>query len=191
VRAAAVVLAFGVLVLAACGGDSGPDLERSSVEWPPPDNPAELAREAGLDFLTAETLTYHVDSHLDVIVDGAAVVVPAGIGIDVDAVGVDGRCSRPCISPLHTHDDSGVLHVEAAAEGRFTLGQFFTEWDVRLDDSCVDDFCRPDTEIASYVDGEAYDGDPREIELKDEREIAVVIGEPPAEIPSSYDFSNL
>jgi hypothetical protein len=187
-RLAAVLLALGVLVLPACGGDSGNDVESGSVEWPAPDNPAELAQEAGLDFLPAETLNYHVHSHLDVFVDGAEVVVPAGIAIDLDAVGISGRCSRPCISPLHTHDDSGVLHVEAAEEGKFTLGQFFTEWDVKLDESCVDDFCRPDKEIAFYVDGQAYEGDPREIELTDGKEIAVVVGEPPAEIPSSFNF---
>jgi hypothetical protein len=186
-RLAAALLAL-VVLLPACGGDSGSDVEQSSVEWPAPDNPAELATEAGLDFLAVETLTYHVHSHLDVFVDGEPVTVPAGVGIDVDAVGVSGRCSEPCISPLHTHDDSGVLHVEAAAPGKFTLGQFFTAWDVRLDDSCVDDFCRPEDEIAFYVDGQSYEGDPREIELTDGKEIAVVIGDPPAEIPSSYDF---
>jgi hypothetical protein len=38
------------------------------------------------------------------------------------------------------------------------------------------------------VDGQAYEGDPREIELTDGKEIAVVVGEPPAEIPSSFEF---
>jgi hypothetical protein len=54
----------------------------------------------------------------------------------------------------------------------------------------VGEFCRPGDEIAIYVDGEPYEGDPREITLTDGKQIAVVIGDPPAEIPSTYDFSN-
>ena len=39
-----------------------------------------------------------------------------------------------------------------------------------------------------YLDGEPYDGDPAEIELEDQLSIAIVIGEPPDEIPAA-DFS--
>ncbi len=61
---------------------------------------------------------------------------------------------------------------------------------MKLDEDCVGEFCRPDDEIAIYVDGEPYEGDPREIALTDAKQIAIVIGDPPAEIPSTYDFSN-
>jgi len=37
-----------------------------------------------------------------------------------------------------------------------------------------------------YVDGKHFKGDPRTIELKDKREIAVVIGKPPAHIPQHF-----
>ena len=66
------------------------------------------------------------------------------------------------------------------------LGQFFTEWDVRLDSSCVGEYCDPETTIAIYVDGKVNEGDPREIELSDGREIAIVIGSAPDEIPSEF-----
>ena len=69
-----------------------------------------------------------------------------------------------------------------------TLGQFFTEWGVALTDSCVGEFCSPKP-IAFYVDGEPYTGDPAAIELTDQKEIAIVIGTPPAEIPKTADFS--
>jgi len=36
------------------------------------------------------------------------------------------------------------------------------------------------------VDGKPDTGDPRLIELEDKREIAIVIGSPPAEIPSTF-----
>jgi hypothetical protein len=51
----------------------------------------------------AEGTAVHIHQHLDLYVDGAKAPVPAGIGID-PAVG---------FAPLHTHDASGVIHVES------------------------------------------------------------------------------
>lgn len=151
-----------------------------------------------------ETLIHHVHSHLDVFVNGVAVRVPAGIGINIHDPGVhqstaaDGttayggiqRCAQPCISPLHTHDDTGILHTESASAVPNRLDQFFTEWGVRLTPTCVDKYCRPATSINVYVDGRLFAGDPRTIQLTDHKEIAIVIGTPPKTIPSTADFSN-
>ena len=159
------------------------------------------ARAAGLVPETAERLQYHVHAHLDVFVDGTPVVVPAGIGIDIDdpavhTFDVDGEkqyggikppCAKPCISPLHTHDVSGTLHTESATKKNNTLGQFFTEWNVKLDQNCVATYCTPAKAIAVYVDGQKSTGDPRRIALSNSREIAVVIGTPPDRIPQSWN----
>jgi hypothetical protein len=91
---------------------------------------------------------------------------------------------------LHTHDVSGIIHTESASPEPNTLGEFFTEWGVVLDASCVATFCGPTTRIAIYVDGELTTGDPRAIQLTNQREIAIVIGTPPPRIPKSADFSN-
>jgi hypothetical protein len=151
-----------------------------------------------------ESLQYHVHAHLDVFVDGKPITVPAGIGINVDdpevhqftdtpdgSTGYGGieRCRTPCISPLHTHDDTGILHTESLTAEPNTLGQFFTEWGVRLSSSCVGEYCSP-TPIAFYVNGATYADDPSAIPLKDHEEIAIVVGEPPAGIPETADFSN-
>jgi hypothetical protein len=149
-----------------------------------------------------EFLIHHVHAHLDVFVDGKPIVVPAGIGINIDdpevqrfkdpdgsvAYGGIKRCRKPCISPLHTHDVTGVIHTEAASPKPNTLGQFFTEWGVRLGGSCVGKHCGREP-VAFYVDGKPYTKDPRAIELTDRKEIAIVIGTPPAEIPKTADFS--
>ena len=142
-------------------------------------------------------------AHLDVFVDGQPIEVPSGIGINITDTNVrrfnepDGSisyggiemCGTPCISPLHTHDVTGIIHTESKDAAPNTLGEFFIEWGVALDDSCVAEYCAP-TPIAVYVNGDPYTGDPRAIELTDEKEIAIVIGTPPAEIPSTADFSN-
>jgi hypothetical protein len=150
-----------------------------------------------------EFLIFHVHAHLDVLIDGKPITVPAGIGINIDDPGVqrftdtpDGslayggitQCRTPCISPLHTHDTTGILHTESATLTPNTLGQFFTEWGVRLSGSCVGEYCSP-TPIAFYANGTPYTQDPRAIELTDLKEIAVVIGIPPPKIPETADFS--
>ena len=177
-----------------------------AVQWPapPPSRAIPLAEAAGLVPETHESFEHHVHAHLDVYVAGKHVVVPAGIGINIadpdvkhfpsdghTAYGRIEECSQPCISPLHTHDVSGVMHTESATAVDNALGQFFTEWDVKLTANCVDKYCTPKTRIALYVDGhqEPFE-DAAQIALSDRKEIALVIGRPPAHIPATADFSN-
>jgi hypothetical protein len=47
-----------------------------------------LAQDAGLTPEPEEHLVTHTHAHLDVFVDGERVVVPSGIGIDLEADGV-------------------------------------------------------------------------------------------------------
>ena len=100
---------------------------------------------------------------------------------------IDPPCAQPCISPLHTHDVYGILHTEAKKNQFNNLGEFFTEWNVRLDNKCVGGYCKPAAPISIYVDGNAYTGNPRQIGLENLREIAIVIGTPPDRDP--LDFS--
>jgi hypothetical protein len=202
-----------VLFLAGCGGggkksapavpaaDPAPTPAQGAAPWPAPADPMKLTRKAGLTPEVQEFVFLHVHAHLDMFVNGEPVTVPAGIGIDIDnpAVkrfeandgstgygGIDPPCVEPCISPLHTHFTDGVLHTEAKKDQFNTLGEFFTEWAVRLDRKCVGGYCEPTAPITIYVDGKRNVGDPRAIQLQDKREIAIVIGSPPLEVPSSF-----
>jgi hypothetical protein len=94
-----------------------------------------------------------------------------------------------CISPLHTHDDSGIIHTESASPAPNRLGQFFVEWGVALTRTCVGGYCHLATPHV-YVNGKPYAGDPRGILLTDHKEIAIVIGTPPKKIPVKADFSS-
>jgi hypothetical protein len=187
-----IACALLALTVAGCGG--GSDSTKASgdaPEWPAPPKPMALTKNAGLEPERAEFFQYHVHAHLDVFFNGDPVTVPAGIGIDTtnpdvisddQGVGLMGECSKPCISPLHTHATDGVLHTETQTVQPNKLGQFFIEWDVVLEPGHVDEY----SDMKVYVDGEEYDADPREIELSDGREIAIVIGTPPDEIPSEF-----
>jgi hypothetical protein len=213
------VCVLSVLLLAGCGGGSKgsssssdgtddcsqygsiPSARTTKTPWPSPQNPMGLTCKAGLTPEKAEFLQYHVHAHLDVFVNGKPVLVPAGIGIDLDnpavrsdkapngmviGAGLTQECDQPCISPLHTHDPSGLLHTETKTPSPNQLGQFFTQWAVRLTNDCVGAYCKPAVPIKFYVDGKVNVGDPTQIELSNLREIAIVIGTPPASIPSAF-----
>jgi hypothetical protein len=178
---------------------AAPTPATGAAPWPPPPDPLVRAAAAGLVPEVRESLQYHVHSHLDVFVNGQPVQVPSGIGINITDPGVQhapdpaggndyggiSGCATPCISPLHTHDFSGWLHTESSTPTPNRLGQFFTEWGVKLDASCVGGYCTPVAHIAVYVDGKPFTGDPAGIQLTDQKEIAVVIGTPPTGVPAS------
>jgi hypothetical protein len=186
----------------ACSQFSGaPAARTTKAPWPAPQNPMALTCKAGLIPEKAEFLQYHVHAHLDVFINGRPLFVPAGIGIDtanpavktekrlagiVVGAGLTQVCDDPCISPLHTHDLSGLLHTETKTPQPNQLGQFFTQWAVRLTNDCVGGYCKPNVPIKIYVDGTVATGDPTQIELKNLREIAIVVGTPPATIPREF-----
>lgn len=60
----------------------------------------------------------HIHPRLAISIDGEARKIPADIGI------VGPRCMRP----LHTHDQSGTLHLEFPVPQDVRLGQFFQVW---------------------------------------------------------------
>jgi hypothetical protein len=156
-------------------------LQKGKAPWPPeygslPDR----LRPLGLDQLSAEVLTYHVHQHLDIFVNGKKETVPAFIGID------DGDF----ITELHTHDASGIIHVEAGKVFPYTLGQFFGVWGVRLSPTCIGGYCaKPGAPLKFYLNGKPYTSNPNNLILKNHEEIAIVYGKPPKKIPSTYDFA--
>ena len=199
----AIVLAAGM----AAGVDArlvgtAPTPAKGAAPWAAPADPMSRTVSAGLKPERSESFIHHVHAHLDVFVNGKHVRVPAGIGINIHDPGVRtfklpggakayggiGRCAKACISPLHTHDDTGILHTESASSVPNHLGEFFTEWGVALTRTCVGGYCRlPRPHV--YVNGKPFTGDPRTIELLDHEEIAIVIGTPPAKIPAKGNFA--
>lgn len=195
-----------VLIAAACTSPAGAPLDQP--DWPAPNDPLARAEAAGLTPEADEFLITHTHAHLDVFVDGERVEIPAAIGIDLNGTGIEPElmddevntayfltslCDSPCLSPLHTHDPFGIIHTESkvANAPSFTLGQFFTQWGVRLDASCVGEFCAPEVPIQVYLDGKPFRGDdPSEIELTSHLVIAIAIGSVPGLIPESWQWGD-
>lgn len=132
--------------------------------------------------LGSEGNVEHIHTHLDLRVNGRAVTVPAGVGID-------GR-SRT-LSPLHTHVPDGVLHIESPVVRTFTLGQFFIEWRVALARGVLGGLrASPGRRLVACVDGRAWRGDPAAIPLGAHDEIALGYGPRVdcAGLPSHFRF---
>ena len=80
----------------------------------------------GIPCSTQEQLAYHEHAYLALFNNGQRVAIPLGIGLTYQQGGT------PCLYWLHTHDPSGVLHIEAEHEITPTLGDLFAIWGVPL-----------------------------------------------------------
>lgn len=130
----------------------------------------------------------HEHSNLQLFVHGEAQPTPTDIGIDLSD-------DPAYVASLHTHDDTGTVHMESSVSRTFTLGEFFDIWGVRLSPSCMGAYCNnAENRLQVFVDGEEVTGNIRNVALEDQRVIAVTYGtqnELPDPIPSEFDFSSI
>ncbi len=92
---------------------------------------------------------------------------------------------------MHTHDDDGIIHIEAPVNRTFTLGQFFDIWDRELNHRQADGVrARAGRALRATVNGTAWTRDPRAIPLRDHEEIVIQSG-PPYARPRRADWSSL
>jgi hypothetical protein len=66
---------------------------------------------------------FHIHVMLHIYVNGILAPLPADIGLD-PAKGLE--------SSMHTHDGTGIIHMEAPHPYKYTLGDFFEVWGVKL-----------------------------------------------------------
>ena len=132
----------------------------------------------------SEQLLFHIHAHLDVFVNGQLMYIPPQIGIIPDK----------CIYWLHTHDNSGIIHIESPIKRDFTLGQFFDLWKSKLNDREV--FNKTFNKTGNnnmpqiYINGNKLPigTNYRHVKLHAHDEIALIYETPPTDIPSKYDF---
>jgi hypothetical protein len=178
-----VVVVGAAFLIFSTHATAKPTPSAAAPQWSAPKDPSAAIQAAGLPLLTAEGTVEHIHAHLDVIADGRPVQVPAELGIDETA----GR-----ISPLHTHDTTGVIHVESPVKKDFTLGQFFTEWRVSLAADHIGDLKVGNGKVfRAYVNGKPAKGDPASLVLHAHDEIALIYGTAAQQQnpPAKYTFA--
>jgi hypothetical protein len=127
------VAVTGVLALVAtgCGSDSkrpagltisGPGLQTTKPPWAP--EYAHLAQRLNaLGLPPGGQEKFHIHALLHIYVDGLLVPTAANIGLDP---------AKKLESSLHTHDRTGIIHMEAPHPFKYTLGDFFSVWGVKF-----------------------------------------------------------
>ncbi len=196
--------ALAALVIAGCGSGSTnsssgavqlgpsfgsfstlPETQRTAPPWNADDGASLRPRltAMGLAPLPQEGTVIHIHQHLDLYVNGQKVTVPALVGIS--QVG-------QFFSPLHTHDPTGIIHVESATPSSFSLGEFFGVWGVQLTRTTIGSLHTGHGKVMrTWVNGKRVNADPTRIVLASHQEIVIAYGTPaqmPSQIPASYPF---
>ncbi|MHB8546241.1 MAG: hypothetical protein ACYDAJ_05700 [Nitrosotalea sp.] len=136
----------------------------------------------GVECDPLEGTVFHVHAHLDLIVDSKQVTIPAGIGIK----------PNECLYWLHTHNTSGVIHIESPTQSKFTLGQFIQVWDDTPGISpTFEELTHGDKNLKVFVNGTEVNDRYDTIQLSAHDEIVLVSGDVPPSVPSSYEFGGL
>jgi hypothetical protein len=134
----------------------------------------------GIGCNSMEQFAMHIHAHIDIIINGAYFLVPSQIGIPSN-----------CFYWLHTHDESGIVHIEAPTHRDFTLGQFFDVWNKKLSNDQIFNYvANANNPLNVYINGTKLPAGTnyRDIKLHAHDEIAIVYGTPPTTVPSSYKF---
>ena len=142
----------------------------------------------GIQCNNVEQLVFHNHVHLDIFINGQPFTIPSQIGI------LPGKC----FYWLHTHDESGTIHIESPIAKNYTIGQFFDIWKNTVGNNNPI-FSNNNNNITNgqgnttiaYVNGNKVNSgiDPKNIKLNEHDEIAIVYGKSPSNIPSRYSFS--
>ncbi len=126
----------------------------------------------GIECNTNEFTSFHIHAHLDFYVNGNHLTVPERIGI------VDNKC----LYWMHTHDASGVIHIESPKSQEFTLQQFIDIW------KTTEGFPIQGSTPKIFVNGQSVNSISNDTKINGHDEIALVYGNIPPVIPSFYQF---
>ena len=131
---------------------------------------------------TMEYNALHVHSHVAIFNNGKQIALPQYIGFAPSLTG-------GCLYWIHTHDASGIIHLEAPSisppqGGNYTLGMLFDIWGQPLQRQDIAGFVG---DVTAYVNGSKYDGDLSAIPLGAHQQIVLEIGKPIVP-PPNYAF---
>jgi hypothetical protein len=173
--AALLVLALAIIgFVALSGGDkktpeeAQKGLQTTPGPWEPLTTGLE-ERESALNLPAPSDTIYHVHAQLKVFVNGKPMKVPNNIGVDP---------AKGFLSSLHTHDEKGIMHMEAVEPYPFTLGQFFTVWGVRFTPTTLGAFQAGNgLVLETYLNGKKVPNGPA-LQMKQSDRVVVMFGKP-------------
>jgi len=83
-------------------------------------------------------IPYHFHAHVSLLINGQRLAIPDAIGLHYPGTEKNGQTfATICYYHIHTHDATGLIHIEASAKTTFRLGQLFAVWGKPLSSSNV------------------------------------------------------
>ncbi len=152
-----VLLVLAILLVIVAGGIAVARLTSTPVD--------------GISCDFAEARAYHVHAHLTIVVAGKQVAgPPANTGIHLEHL---------CLYWLHTHDSTGIIHIEAPRRISPTLGNFFDIWGQPLSRLQVSGYTVAAAQtLRVYVGSALHRGNPRNVPLFEHIKLTLEIGPP-------------
>lgn len=139
----------------------------------------------GIEGSSHEMLKSHIHAHLSLFYQGEQIAVPAAIGIVGPFHVQDGFVGDgQGFYWLHTHDATGIIHIESPDDRPYTLGNFFDIWGQPLSRKNVAGL---NGTVRAFVDGKLHTGNIRDIRLTHHGQITLVVGKP-VPTPPRYLF---
>ena len=137
---------------------------------------------SGVPCNSTEQLNYHVHAHLSLYINGSPVSLPQNIGIASDG---------SCFYWLHTHDTTGVIHIEAPSKQTFSFGSFLQVWSQRFPGLQYPAELDQIQGWKVYVNGKVYTGDFRSIPLDAHTLITMAYNSPNVTPDTTYAWQGL
>lgn len=127
-----------------------------------------------------EQLAYHIHVHLTIWLNGSQVTVPSQVGIAPDT---------SCFYWLHTHDTTGVVHIEAPTAALLNLQQFLDIWGHHFSTLGFQDQLTSSTGWTVYVDGKQISGGFSKVAFQPHMVITIAYNSPNITPDTVYNFA--
>ena len=124
--------------------------------------------------------SFHHHVQLSMFVNGEQIALPKGTGMK-DPHNNPFIYHAACFYFLHTHDRTGIIHIEPRTDTTYNLKNYFAVWGMPLSTT---GFAGYTGAVSVYINGTLQPGmDPRTVTFSPFEQITLVIGTPPDWIP--------
>ncbi len=133
-----------------------------------------------------EQSVMHIHAHVSIYIDGKLEDVPQYVGIPQDSSG-----NVTCYYWLHTHDTSGIIHMESPVQETFTFGQFLDEWNTYFNSLGFYPQLLLKSGWTIWINGKQYNGTLDSIPMTAHALITVAYNSPKVKPDTTYNWGNL
>ena len=128
----------------------------------------------GLDCRQALNSKWHHHVHLSLFVNGVQYAIPRGTGMKNPGQ-APFVYHADCVYFLHTHDGTGIIHIEPPGPDVYSLHQYFALWGRKLSTTDVAGYKGA---VTVFVNGIQENIDPNTIKFKPYDQITLEVGTP-------------